>query len=119
MATWPTTLPSPEKDGYQITPMAQTIRTEMETGMPRVRRRSAARMDQVTVAWKFTDAQMQIFRTWFNSATDAAGGASWFTIDLAVGETGVEPVEARFSGEWTADMLAGINWRVSAKLEVR
>ena len=33
MATWPATLPSPEKAGYQLAPQAQTIRTEMERGV--------------------------------------------------------------------------------------
>ena len=119
MATWPVTLPSPEKSGYQIAPVDQTIRTEMETGAPRVRRRSAARNDVVNVVWKMSDAQMAIFRTWFDSAADAAGGASWFNIDLAVGATGIDTVEARFSGPWTADALPGLNWHVSAKLEIR
>lgn len=119
MATWPATLPSPEKAGYQIAPASQVVRTEMETGAPRVRRRTAARNDVIAVRWKFTDAQLAAFRTWFDSSTDAAGGAAWFTIDLAIGDTGIESHEARFSGDWTADLLPGLNWSVSAKLEIR
>jgi hypothetical protein len=79
MATWPATLPPPEKPGYQIAPTDPAIRTEMEVGLPRTRRRSAARDDRITVSWKFTDAQMQTFRTFFNG--DGQGGAALDEID--------------------------------------
>ena len=78
MATWLTTLPRPQVAGYAIAPVDVTVRTDMEAGLPRVRRRSAARNDQVSVAWRFTDAQMATFRAWFDG--DCANGASWFTV---------------------------------------
>ena len=117
MATWPATLPPPEKTGYQLAPTDPTIRTEMEVGLPRTRRRTAARDDRITVTWKFTDAQMQTFRTFFNG--DGQGGAAWFTIDLASGNTGIDSESARFASMWQAELLPGLNWRVTATLEVR
>lgn len=118
MATWPS-LPNPLVDGYTLSPVDQTVRTDMEVGSPRVRRRTSARNDQVDVNWRFTDAQMATFRTWFDSSDNCAGGASWFTIDLPIGATGMESHECRFIGAWQAQALPGLNWQVTAKLEVR
>lgn len=120
MATFPATLPAPRLSGYQLTPADQTIRTDMEVGTARQRRRTAARNDQVSVAWMFTDAQMAAFRTWFDGSTEAAGGAAWFNgLSLVLGNSGFTAAECRFVGTWTADLISGTHWQVSAKLEVR
>lgn len=119
MATWPTTLPAPLAAGYALRPQDQTLRTEMDVGAARTRRRTTARNDRTTVAWTFTGAQMAAFRTWFEDAAQAAGGAAWFTTSLKIGTGGVASVEARFMGPWQADFLPGGFWRVSAEWEVR
>lgn len=114
---WPVVLPAPLTDGYGLEPAPQTIDTDMEVGAPRSRRRSLADLDDVTVAWKFTDAQMKIFRDWWR--TTAAAGAAWFDINLPVGGGGVELKEAKFSGGWKSRLDRGLNWNVTAKLKVR
>lgn len=119
MATWPTTLPAPQLSGYQVAPVDPSIRTDMEFGAPRVRRRTLARNDRVQVSWTMTDAQFAAFRTWFDDDAEAAGGSAWFYITLAVGQTGTDSVEARFTGPYQASLLGGLNWSVSATLEVR
>lgn len=119
MPAWPNTLPNPSVEGYSIDTIDQTVRTDFEFGAQRVRRRSAARLDRVKLAWKFTDAEMATFRTWFDSATDAAGGSAWFSVSLPVGETGLDTKDARFVGPWQATSLPGLLWSVSAELEVR
>jgi hypothetical protein len=91
----------------------------MEFGAARVRRRSSARNDKFSVSWFLRDAQMTIFRTWFDNPVEAAGGAAWFTVDLAVGTGGVVSKEARFIGPFKAVAVGPINWSVSAELEVR
>ena len=90
MSSWPSILPRPLAAGYGINPADQSLRTDMEAGAARVRRRSRARLDMIDIAWKFTDAQMAVFREWFGnsntveaSGTAQAGGAS--TITLAAG----------------------------------
>jgi hypothetical protein len=119
MAIWPTTLPSPESD-YSLDPVDQTLRTDMESGAPRTRRRTTARNDKVKVVWRMTDAQLAIFRAWFeDDATGIAGGAAWFTIDLPIGTGGVVGVTAHFVGPFKAVHLVALKWMVSAELELR
>ena len=120
MATWPATLPSPAKASYSINMQDQTVRTDMEAGNPRVRRRTAARIDLIDISWIFTDAEMATFRAWYeNSSTGISGGAGWFDIDLAVGNTGIDPVEARFTRTFVARLQPGLNWSVEAQIETR
>lgn len=118
MAAWPNTLPKPTPS-YGINPVDQTVRTEMEGGAPRVRRRTSARNDHVSVVWVMSDAQLAIFRAWFDDASQAAGGASWFTIHLAIGTTGLVSTTARFVNAYKVSHLNMLNWTVAADLEIR
>lgn len=118
MAAWPATLPKPTPS-YGITPVDSSIRTEMESGAARVRRRTSARNDHISLQWVMTDAQLTIFRAWFDNASEAAGGASWFTINLAVGTTGLVSSTARFISGYKVSHLNVLNWTVTADLEVR
>ena len=120
MATWPTTLPAPMAQGYSIDPIDPVIRTDMEVGAVRARRRTAARQDKVSVAWAFDETQLDTFRDWFDDdATGAAGGSAWFYIDLRIGAGGTTTEEARFTGPFKAAMVSGGRWQVSATLEIR
>lgn len=120
MAEWPSTLPAPSAGGYAVNPVDPVIRTEMEGGNVRTRRRTTARLDKVQATWKFTDAEMDTFRAWFDLSTGANGGADWFTISLPTGDGGFSSVSARFGGVFSAKMLsAHLRWEVSAVLEVR
>jgi hypothetical protein len=120
MATWPSTLPAPLASGYQLNPGDQTLRTDMEVGSPRVRRRSFARNDRVSVSWLLSETQLDTLRDWFDDATTGiAGGSAWFTVSLAVGTgTRLASVEARFVGPFTAAVDSQY-WRVNATLELR
>lgn len=119
MATWPTTLPAPILDGYALDPLDQTIRTDMEFGAARTRRRSTAQNDKLNVAWIFTRAQMAAFRTWFTDAAQAAGGSAWFDLVVDTGEGAAASQSCRFSGPWKAAFRGAGIWSVSATLEVR
>jgi len=120
MASWPGTLPNPLASGYSLAPMDQTIRTDMEVGSARVRRRSAQRVDTVSLSWRLTDAQLATYRAWFeDSSTGISGGASWFTISLPVGDTGYDSKTVRFIGTPSVDALPGLNWQLSGQVEVR
>ena len=116
MATWPVTLPPPIY-GMGMDPKSKVISTDMEVGLPRSRRRSSARHDEFQVAWELSEAQMEIFRNWFEA--DVFDGAGWFTVDLPDGYNGFSTVEARFkSGNYSSKLDQGMIWTVSATLEV-
>lgn len=119
MATWPATLPPPKFAGYQITPQPQSLRTDMEVGAARARRRSYSRNDRVNVSWQMTDAEYAAFRDWFEDDAEAAGGSAWFYITLYVGDGGATSQEARFVGEPPASLVGHAQWSVTATLEVR
>lgn len=117
MPTWPSLLPRPQIAGYELNPVDQTVRTDMEIGTARSRRRTVSRNDQIAVNWLFTDTQMAVFRAFFDG--DAAGGSAWFSVDLAFGDSGLHNREARFVGPWQATPTGGLNWGVTAILETR
>ena len=121
MATWPSTLPAPRVSGYGVNPVDMTIRTEMESGSTRARRRSVARKDNVPLAWLFTAEQFATFRDWYDDADGADGGAGWFSIDLYVGDAaGKITVTARFAEVWQSAPVGSAKlWAVTAKLEIR
>lgn len=119
MATYPSTLPKPITRGFQLQANDMTLRTDMEVGAARVRRRTAARNDILSVSLLFTDAQMAAFRTWFEDPDEADGGASWFNVRLPTGDGGVSDIEARFVGAYQATCSGGLVWQVSGQWEVR
>jgi hypothetical protein len=120
MADFPALLPSPTVQSYQLSPAAQTIRTDMEVGAPRARRRTRARLDRLSVRWVLTDQEMLIFRAWADSDLYAASGAAWWWITLAMGDGGLRKREARFTGPWRAVPVSdGSVWEVTAEIEVR
>lgn len=117
--SWPATLPAPMVAGYALNPVNMTVRTEMESGAARVRRRSSAGNVRASVQWNMSDAQMAIFRTWFDDPAKADGGAAWFSVSLLMGNGGFRTVTARFSGIWQAAYVPHLRWQVQATLEVR
>lgn len=115
--TWPSTLPAPLLSGYQFAPDATTIKTDMDSGPARVRRRYTSGNTPVQATWVFTTLQLAIFEAWF--VQQAFSGAAWFSIPLRNG-LGRQTVTARIpSGTYTAAMAEGGNWKLSAALEVR
>ena len=119
MPAFPTTLPAPLLDGYALSPVDQTARTDMEAGAARVRRRTSARNDVIDVSWCLTPAQLATFRAWFeDDVSGIAGGSSWFDVMLDVGDGAASQQEARFKGAWKAQRDSSY-WKVTAQLEVR
>lgn len=123
MAIWPATLPSPHVQGYSISPGDQTVRSDMEVGLARVRRRTSARNDQISLSWVMSDTQIATFRAWFDGTgtNDLFGGSVWFNgLYLPEGDGGLSAPDCRFVGPFTATPISGvILWSVSAKIEVR
>jgi hypothetical protein len=114
--SWPGTLPLPTIDGYGIRPGEAILRTEMEAGPARQRRRYTQVPSRITVRWVLRREQFALFEAWYRWT--AKEGGEWFEIDL-LGGLGLLPQDARFTRQFDARIVAGILWEVRSELEIR
>ena len=115
--TWPTTLPLPTVQGYGVQPGEAILRTEMEAGLARQRRRFTDVPTKVSVRWIMRRDQYAIFEGWYR--WHAREGASWFAITL-LGGLGLLEQEARFTRQFSSRLLAGGTlWEITSELEIR
>lgn len=115
MATFPANLQKKMiRSGYGIKPMDPVIRSDMEVGSPRTRRRTFARNDKVTFSLIVTEAELTQLRSFIDN--DANGGAAWF--DLAL--PGCEPADEAKLKAYPEIQRFSINcWKVDIEVEVR
>jgi len=115
--TWPSTLPLPTVQGYGVQPGEAILRTEMEAGLARQRRRFTDVPTKVSVRWIMRRDQYAIFEGWYR--WHAREGASWFAITL-LGGLGLLEQEARFTQQFSSRLLAGGTlWEITSELEIR
>ena len=115
--TWPATLPLPTVQGYGVQPGEAILRTEMEAGLARQRRRFTDVPTKVSVRWIMRRDQYAIFEGWYR--WHAREGASWFAITL-LGGLGLLEQEARFTRQFSSRLLAGGTlWEITSELEIR
>lgn len=69
MATWPAGLPQkPSKRGYsEKLPDPKRIRSNMDSGAIKMRRRSSSGIGNISCVFEFSSAQMTTFETFYNS----------------------------------------------------
>ena len=115
MPTFPSTLPAPLIDGYALQPQDVRVRSSMDGGIARLRRRfTAPPVHQVAVQWRLTQEEFGLIDAWLNTYA-----SDWFTIALT-GPSGNEAVAARLIGQYQAAPAgAPARWTISATLEVR
>ena len=114
---WPQTLPLPTVQGYGVQPGEAILRTEMEAGLARQRRRFTDVPTKVSVRWIMRRDQYAIFEGWYR--WHAREGASWFAITL-LGGLGLLEQEARFTRQFSSRLLAGGTlWEITSELEIR
>lgn len=73
---WPASLPPLSYEGASVSPVEQSIRTDMEVGERRLRRITAVRRSRVNAAWVFTNTEMGGFRAWFGDEAWSLAGDS-------------------------------------------
>ena len=117
MIVWPATLPLPTVQGYSVQPGEAIVRTEMEAGLARQRRRFTHVPTKVSVRWLMRRDQYAVFEGWYR--WHAKEGANWFTITL-LGGLGLLEQEARFTRQFSARLTAGgMLWDITSELEIR
>ena len=116
---WPSFLPAPLLDGYELQRQKGAIRTDMDSGPARVRRRFTRVPTRIPQAWLLTTKEFGMFEWWFEKTLD--GGAAWFEGPAKNG-TGLPTVQLRFvdqgNGPYTARPVSAAYWQVQALLEV-
>lgn len=113
---WPSTLPLPSVQSYAVQPGDAVIRTEMEAGLARQRRRFTDVPSMIGVRWLFTRNQFAVFEAWYKLY--AKEGAEFFDIDL-LGGIGITTHTARFKRQFDAKLFNGLFWEVTSQLEIR
>lgn len=114
LPSWPTVFPDPRIE-YSFDVETNIIRTEMDAGKIRTRRRFRGGAYRIAVAWHFTDLQMKAFNYFFD--TELAGGSLQFYADLYSGGGGATHL-VRFIGGYRAQYQPVSHWQISAELEV-
>jgi hypothetical protein len=117
MEAFPATLPKPTQ-ALSLRQRANSIRTKMDAGNVRQRRRFTTEILQVEIRWEFTDAEMSLFISWHKQKINL--GTDWFTLSLPLGTTGFQTHTVRFQdGDFNQDYVPVSNWEVSATLDVQ
>ena len=110
---WPPTLPQVAlADGYTSRPGDNVVRTEMDVGPAKVRRRGSAGVRRISVRYRMTPAQSDDFEAFYNDTLRS--GALRFTWP---GPAGGDSLTARIlpTPVWRP---RGANWTVSMDLEI-
>lgn len=119
MATidFPEGLPLPLRNGYDTNHVSPLMRTEMQTGRARQRRRYTSVPTMASVSWIMTEQQAQLFEAFFRWTL--VDGTEWFNVTLCT-PLGLKPYEARFAEMYNGPTLTGRNhWTFTAELEIK
>ena len=116
LVSWPDTLPLPTVEGYAVSPQEAVLRTEMESGPARQRRRFRQTPTRITVRWLLGEYHFALFEAWYKFHADEGG--QWFRITL-LGGLGLLPHDARFTRQFDARLLPARRWEVRGELEIR
>lgn len=113
---FPEKLPYPTTEGYAIKPGEAIVRTDMEAGPARQRRRYTQTPTKISVRWLMNPEQFCVFEAWYKY--HAKEGGEWFVITL-LGGIGLSSQEARFTQQFEAKLLNGYLWEITSELEIR
>jgi hypothetical protein len=113
---WPNNLPLPTIQGYSVQPGDAILRTEMEAGPARQRRRFTQVPTRVNVRWVMRGDQFALFEAWYR--WQAKEGGAWFQVSL-LGGLGLMHQEARFTRPFQAQLIKGTLWDIRSELEIR
>ena len=115
MADYPSTLPLPEGSQYEFEFGSQVIRSDMDDGLARQRRRYTSHVDKFAVSVYLDDVQLEEFERFVRE--DIGGGAAWFMMPLRDGQ-GVRDMEVRIiEGRYNIQKM-GLKWNVTFDIDV-
>lgn len=115
---YPVGLPLPLREGYDIKHVSPLLRTDMQSGRARQRRRFTNVPSMVTLAWIFVnDSQAAAFEAWFRDQLN--DGTEWFNMPLKT-PVGLTNYVCRFTDDvYDGPTLVGVSaWRIRSRLEI-
>ena len=113
MTAWPASLPQAPLIGHTESAPDTVLRTRMDAGPDKLRRRSTAGVRAIAFPLLLTDAQVNTLDHFY--LVDLAGGALRF--DLALPRTG-GAVQMRFTAPPAYTLVAASKWQAVLRLEV-
>jgi len=113
MATWPASLPDPHIDNYQESRQDQVLRSQMDTGSPKTRRRFTASISNINLKWIMTGTQISTLETFFEY-TISGGALSFDWIHPRKQST----VSAKFKKPYQLSFLGNNYYKVTATFEI-
>lgn len=113
MADWPSTLPAPAINTFKEVPPDNLIRSSMDKGPDKVRRRTTANISPVSFSLKLTSTQVQTLDDFYRTTINS--GADEFTYTHP--RTGLS-VTARFIEPPQYREIAGVLYEVPIQLEI-
>lgn len=117
MIEYPEGLPLPLREGYAFQAVSPMVRSDLQSGRARQRRRFTSVPTMASVSWLLDDAQAQLFEAWWEDAL--ISGTEWFECPLKTPE-GIQNYAARFTDIYSGPNLTGrSHWRFTAELELR
>ncbi|MEQ4618319.1 MAG: hypothetical protein ABN482_09755 [Corticimicrobacter sp.] len=112
--TWPLGLPYPLQDGFQRQPKAPFVRTEMDGGMARTRRRFRVFPITVSISFFLNRDEYDVF---IGFCRDTIHGYSdWFMVTID-GPGGVGQKRARWLEPPGETKVGEGHWRISGQIE--
>ena len=114
--SWPSLLPEGQISNYGYQRQDMVIRTEMDTGYTRMRRRFSDAPATASISWVMTGPQFAYFEGWYLHTIE--GGASAFTTSINVGAGGCVSHECRFLSPYSVELIRDDLYRISASLMV-
>ena len=120
MIEYPKDLPAPLIEGYGLNTTDPMLRTALQSGRARQRRRFTNVPTYAECSWLMTAPQAAFFEAWFKRVL--IDGVHWFTCRLKTAEVeeGTTSHVCRFAGMYSGPRLSPRNrWVVTATLELR
>jgi hypothetical protein len=115
MITWPAFFPKPQRAGNSRAPADLSIRSSVINGPNLARQRSSFQIETCPISLVLANEWLAVFDSFWHYKLNH--GAAWFTITLA-GETGTVATVARFVEGYSAKLVGGGHWNVTAELEI-
>ena len=113
MPTWPVSLPPPLVSGFSEQQPENVIRTSMDAGPAKLRRRTTANVGKISVSYLLSSAELDTLINFFK--TDVSYGALPFTFTHP---RSAAALSCRFAQPFNYSTPDGKNYSVTVQMEV-